>query len=130
MAGQELAGTRGRLPKAIDRHEQPARVARLLGKLVGSGIGLDRLDRTIPFDCEQRQASGQLQFELSSVLSSAFGRFRECRETALKMADRLDMGGALSGILAGVQPLIDGASGIAGGGQMMRQEFGLPLDEI
>jgi hypothetical protein len=38
------------------------------------------------------------------------------------------MGGALSGMLAGLQPLIHRAFGIAGGGQVMRQKFGLALD--
>ena len=40
------------------------------------------------------------------------------------------MGQALGGMLAGLQPLIDRALGVAGGGQMMGQEFGLALDEI
>jgi hypothetical protein len=51
-------------------------------------------------------------------------------ETAFEMADGFEMRQALRGILASLQPLIDRAFGIAGGGQMMRQEFGLALDEI
>jgi len=46
------------------------------------------------------------------------------------MADRFEMGQARCGILAGLQPLIDGALGITGCGQMMRQQFGLALDEV
>ena len=52
------------------------------------------------------------------------------RETPLEMADRFEMGRARRGMLAGLQPLIDGALGIAGGGQMMGEQFGLALDEI
>ena len=33
-------------------------------------------------------------------------------------------------MLAGFQPLIDRALGVAGSSQMMRQEFGLALDKI
>ena len=46
------------------------------------------------------------------------------------MADRLEVSEARRGILTGLQPLIDCALGIAGGSQMMGEEFGLPLDEI
>src|SRR6266699_1440378 len=46
------------------------------------------------------------------------------------MADRFEMGQALGGMLAGFEPLIDRALGIAGSRQMMRQEFGLALDDI
>ena len=46
------------------------------------------------------------------------------------MADRFEVRQARCGMLAGLQPLIDRALGIAGGGQMMGQEFGLALDEI
>ena len=46
------------------------------------------------------------------------------------MADRFEMGQARRGMAAGFQPLIDRALGIAGGGQMMGQQFGLALDEI
>ena len=46
------------------------------------------------------------------------------------MGDGLDMGGERRRALAGPQPVIDRAFGIAGGGQMMGQAFGLALDEI
>jgi hypothetical protein len=46
------------------------------------------------------------------------------------MADRFEMGQAQRSRSAGLQPLIDGALGITGGRQMMRQQFGLPFDEI
>ena len=46
------------------------------------------------------------------------------------MADRLEMGRSRRGMLAGLQPLIDRALGIAGSSQMMGQQFGLALDEI
>ena len=46
------------------------------------------------------------------------------------MADRFEVGKALGGMLAGFQPLIDRALGIAGARQMMGQEFWLALDEI
>ena len=46
------------------------------------------------------------------------------------MADRFEVGKALGGMLAGFQPLIDCALGIAGARQMMGQEFWLALDEI
>src|SRR5215831_3424256 len=46
------------------------------------------------------------------------------------MADRFEMRQARRGMLAGLQPSIDGMLGITGGGQMMGQEFGLTLDEI
>jgi hypothetical protein len=51
-------------------------------------------------------------------------------QTPIKMADGLEMRQALGGTLASLQPLIDGALGVAGGGQMMSQEFRLALDEI
>ena len=126
----DRAGTVGRLPKAVDRHEQLARIAPLLGQLAGAGIGLGRLGRTEPFGREQRQAPGQLQLDLPSVPSRPFGQCRQCCEPALEMADRFEMGRARRGMLAGLQPLIDRALGIAGAGQMMGQEFGLALDEI
>src|SRR6202045_550252 len=46
------------------------------------------------------------------------------------MADRFEVGKALGGMLAGFQPLIDRALGIAAARQMMGQEFWLALDEI
>jgi hypothetical protein len=46
------------------------------------------------------------------------------------MGDRFGMRQTPGRMPTGLQPLIDGAFGIAGGGQMMCQEFGLALDEI
>ena len=46
------------------------------------------------------------------------------------MADRFEVGQSRRGMLAGLQPLIDRALGIAGGRQMMGEQFGLALDEI
>ena len=46
------------------------------------------------------------------------------------MADRFQVRQALGGKLACLQPLIDRVAGIAGGGQMVSQEFGLTFDEI
>ena len=46
------------------------------------------------------------------------------------MADRFEMSRTRGGMLAGLQPLIDRALGIAGRGQMMGQKFRLALDEI
>ena len=46
------------------------------------------------------------------------------------MADRLQVSGALGGMPAGLQPLIDRALGIAGRGQVVSQELRLALDEI
>jgi hypothetical protein len=46
------------------------------------------------------------------------------------VADRFEMRQAFGGISAGLEPLTDGALGITGGGQMMRQELRLPLDKI
>jgi len=123
-------GTVGRLPKAIDRHELVARIAPLVGKLAGAGISLGSPDCIEPFGREQRQAAGQLQFDLSSIASRSFRPCGQCRETAVEMADRFEMGGALGGVLPGLQPLIDRALDSAGGSQMVRQEFGLALDEI
>ena len=51
-AVKDPAGTVGRLPKAVDCHEQLVRIAPLLGKLVGPGIGLGRSGRAIPFGRE------------------------------------------------------------------------------
>lgn len=48
----------------------------------------------------------------------------------IEVADRLEVRQALGGVSAGLKPLIDRAPDIAGGGQMMRQELGLALDEI
>ena len=95
-----------------------------------AGIGLGCLGRDEPFGREQRQASGQLQLDLPSVPSRPFGQCRQRRETALEMADRFEMRQARRGMLAGLQPLIDRALGIAGRGQMMGEQFGLALDEI
>src|SRR5215472_1659795 len=119
-----------RLPKAVDRREQLARIAPLLGQLAGAGIGLSRLSRNKPSDREQRQTSGQLQFDLLPVARRAFGQCRKCRKTALEMSYRLAMGGALGRILAGLEPLIDRTLRVAGGGQMVSQEFGLTFDKI
>jgi len=46
------------------------------------------------------------------------------------MADRFKMRQARRGILAGLQPFVDCTLGIAGRGQMMREQFGLALDTI
>src|SRR5262249_29840548 len=46
------------------------------------------------------------------------------------MADRFEVGRALGGMLAGFEPLIDRALGVAGSRQMMRKEFGSALDDI
>src|SRR5215831_16127919 len=47
-AVDDPTGTVGRLPKAVDCHEQLMRIAPLLSKLAGAGIGLGRLDRAVP----------------------------------------------------------------------------------
>jgi len=70
-----------------------------------------------------------LQFDLSSI-APVLRECRQCQKTAVEMADRLAMGGAVGGTPASLQPLIDGARGIAGRCQMMREEFWLALDEI
>ena len=46
------------------------------------------------------------------------------------MADRFEMRRARRSMLTRFQPLVDGPLGIAGGGEMMRQQFRLALDEI
>ena len=46
------------------------------------------------------------------------------------MADGFEMGRTRGGMLAGLQPLIHRALGIAGSGQVMGQKLGLALDEI
>ena len=51
-------------------------------------------------------------------------------ETALEMGNRFEVSRVRRGMLAGLQPLIDGALGVAGGCQMMGEQFGLALDEI
>jgi hypothetical protein len=56
-------------------------------------------------------------------------RIQRC-QPAVEMADRFEVGGALGGMLAGLQPLIDRAVGLAGRGQMMGQELGLAFDDI
>jgi len=123
------AGTLRPLPKAVNRHEQLARVAARFGELLGAGIGWGH-GGTIPFGREQREAAGQVQFDLFSIPRRPFRQRRQRRETAVEMADRFEMRQTRGGILAGLQPLIDRTLGIAGGGQMMRQEFRLALDEI
>jgi hypothetical protein len=102
----------------------------LLGQLARPRVCLGCRLRYVSFCREQRHAAGQLQFDLSAIPRKPFRQCRECRETAIEMADCFEMGGPLGGMPAGLQPLIDRALGIAGGGQMMRQELGLALDEI
>src|SRR5215471_19121682 len=46
------------------------------------------------------------------------------------MADRFQVRETRRGVSSRLKPLVDGAFSIAGGGQMMSQEFGLALDEI
>ena len=46
------------------------------------------------------------------------------------MADRLAMRGSLGGVLAGFQPLIDRALGVASCGQMMCEELRLAFDNV
>src|SRR5215469_15598935 len=46
------------------------------------------------------------------------------------MADRFQVRQTRRGISAGYEPLVDGAVGVAGGGQMMSQELWLALCEI
>jgi hypothetical protein len=106
------------------------RIAPLLGQFVGARIGLGRLGFHKSLGGEQRQTSGQLQLDLPFVPSRTFGQCRQCRETALEMANRFHMRQARRGMSAGLQPLIDGTFGIAGAHKMMGQEFGLALDEI
>ena len=50
---EDLAGTVGRLPKTIDRHEQLLWIAQLLGEVAGASIGFGRAGRAIPFGCKQ-----------------------------------------------------------------------------
>jgi hypothetical protein len=70
---EDPAGTVCRLPKPVDCHEQLLRIAPLLGKLTGSGIGFGRPGRAIPFGRKQRQAAGQLQADLSFIPTRPFG---------------------------------------------------------
>ena len=72
-AVKDPAGTTGRLLKAVDRDGQLVRIAFPLGKLAGAGIGLGCPSRAIPSGREQRRTPGQLQLDLSSITSRAFG---------------------------------------------------------
>ena len=51
-------------------------------------------------------------------------------ETPLEMGNRLEVSQSRRGILAGLQPLLDRTFGVAGGGQMMGEQFRLALDDI
>jgi hypothetical protein len=82
-------GTVGRLPEAVHCHELLTRISPPLGQFAGTGIGLRRLDRTEPFGREQRQAAGQLQFDLPPLPSRTLGECREPCKTTLAMAYRL-----------------------------------------
>jgi hypothetical protein len=46
------------------------------------------------------------------------------------MSNRFEVSQSRRGMLPGLQPLLDRALGIAGGGQVMGEQFGLALDEI
>ena len=83
------AGTVGRLPEAVHCHELLTRISPPLGQFAGAGIGFRRLDRTEPFGREQRQAAGQLQFDLPPLPSRTLGECREHCKTTLEMAYRL-----------------------------------------
>ena len=67
------AGAIGRLPKAVDRHEQLARDRPAARPARGRGYRLRPPPRTKPFGREQRQAAGQLQFDLPPVASRPSG---------------------------------------------------------
>ena len=50
-------------------------------------------------------------------------------ETPLEMGNRFQIGELRSGMPPRLQPLIDGAFGVAGGGQVMREQLRLALDK-
>jgi hypothetical protein len=82
----------GRYPKAKNRHEQLARIARLFAQLMRSRISFARRIGYETFGREEREAAGQLQFDLAAVALPPFGERRQDRDTALEMADRFQMG--------------------------------------
>ena len=51
-------------------------------------------------------------------------------ETPLQMGNRFEVSRLLRGMLPRLQPLMGGALRVAGGCQMMGEQFGLALDEI
>src|ERR1700730_5786843 len=120
---EDSAGTVSRLPKAVDCHEQLLWIAPLLGKLAGAGIGFGRARRAIPLGREEREAPRQLQLDLPLVASWPLAQCRRRCKTAVEVTERFEMGGPLSSVLTGLHPLVHCARSIAGGGQMMRQEF-------
>jgi hypothetical protein len=81
-----------------------------------SRIGFTRSTGDETFDREERKAAGQLQFDLVAIVFPPFGERWQDREAAFKMTDGFEMGQARCGILAGFQPLIDGALDGAGCG--------------
>jgi hypothetical protein len=74
--------------------------------------------------------SGQLQLNFPSITANLFGQGSQHCETPVEVTNRLEVSRTRRCELAGLEPLIDCTLGIAGGGQMMRQEFRLALDEI
>ena len=118
------------MPQAVHCREQLLPIGLIFAKFTRPPICLVRRLGYEALFCDQRQAPGQLQLDLSPVPSRTFGQFRQHRETTLEMADGFEVRQALGGMLAGLEPLIDGVLVVSGSGQMVSQELGLAFDEI
>src|SRR4029077_19300587 len=129
-AVEDSGGTIGRLPKTIDCHEKLARIASLLSQLAGARVGAGCLGRLKPLGREKREASGHLQLDFAAFPTRPFSQRRQCCQPALEMTDRFKMGRARRGMLASLEPFIDRTLGITSPSPMMRQEFGLALDQF
>src|SRR3954452_7854218 len=116
------------LPYTIECLELLRRVALFTGKRVCPNIGWPSGD--CPLGRDQTKASRQLQREFLPVAGRTFGQGGQDGETSFQMCDRFRVGQTCRGMPTRLQPLIDRASVIAGGGQMVGQQLRLTLNEI